>query len=217
MRFAHEEIYIAEMPTFRMPKLRRVQLNVLEEADIQKIFGACEKLRDSMIVAFFISSGLRLSELCSLDWKDINLKTGQVQVIHGKGKKFRIVMVEKQTLRLIIQYHHSLKNKSEKFVEPFIPLVQTDEHKRFSSSGLRMVINRISEKSGIKITPHGLRRTFAKMAIKNGLDIVWLSELMGHSEISTTRKYIQNLDVEDVQKNYHQFSPLRDIKIGKPK
>jgi integrase/recombinase XerD len=218
MKFAYDDDYVSTLPKFRMPKVRRTQLNYLEVGQISKVFSVCENERDLALIALSIASGLRLSEIISLNWNDIDLRTGQIQVLQGKGKKYRLVIVDMQTLRVIIKYHNCLKSKSDENIQTTSPLIQTDDNRRLSESGLRAVINRLSIKSGVKMTPHGLRRTFARMAIKNGLDIIWLSELMGHSEISTTRSYIQNLDVEDIQKNYQEFSPLRDIKItGKRK
>ena len=55
------------------------------------------------------------------------------------------------------------------------------------------------------------QKTFAKLAVKNGMDIVWLQHLMGHANLETTRDYVQGLDIEDVDKAYQEHAPLKGI------
>ncbi len=62
------------------------------------------------------------------------------------------------------------------------------------------------------MTAHSLRRTFARLAVKNGMDIVWLQHLLGHENIETTKDYVGELDVDDVAKFYEVHAPLKDIK-----
>jgi integrase len=66
------------------------------------------------------------------------------------------------------------------------------------TDGVRSIIVRLSEKSGIRFSPHSLRRSFAKLSIKAGMNIVFLQSLMGHTHIDTTRKYIQKLDDTEI-------------------
>jgi integrase/recombinase XerD len=159
-----------------------------------------------------IASGLRLSEIIALDWQHLSLRDGKILVMHGKGDKYRVCMVDKGTLRILIRYHNELKAMNEDFVALDAPLIQTDEHARLKPYGLRSIMNRLSERSGVKMTAHALRRTFARMAVKNGLDIIWLQHLMGHENIETTRHNVGELDVDDVAKFYEVHAPLRDIR-----
>jgi len=182
-RFCYEEKYISELPNFKMPKIRKAKLLQLDQNQIPLVMGACDTNRDLAIMSLAIASGLRQSELISLNWGNINLRTGRIEVLEGKGKKYRITKVDKQTLRVIIKYHNELKSLDSDFVLPDSPLFQTDENKRIKTFGLRSIMNRISTKAGVKFTAHALRRTFAKMAVKNGMDIIWLQELMGHSQL----------------------------------
>jgi integrase/recombinase XerD len=80
--------------------------------------------------------------------------------------------------------------------------------------GIRSIFVRLAEKSGIHFSAHALRRTFAKMAIKNEMDIIWLQTLMGHTNLETTRDYVQGLDNEDVEKVYQEHAPLKGMIRG---
>lgn len=140
---------------------------------------------------------------------------GSTIVLLGKGGKFRVCMVDKGTLRFLIRYHNELRAISEDLVAVSSPAIQTDDNMRLKACGLRALIHRISKKSGVKFTAHALRRAFARLSIKNGMDIIWLQFLMGHSNLETTRDYVQDLDVEDVEKFYLDLAPLRDFKFKK--
>lgn len=212
VRFAYEEKYISEPVRLKMPPIRKTKLLYLEADDIPKVLGACNSTRDLALINLAIASGLRLSEIIALDWRDISLRDGKVIVLEGKGKKYRICLVDKWTLRILIRYHHELKALNEDWIAMDAPLIQTDEHTRLKPNGLRSIMDRISTKSGVKFTAHALRRTFARQSIRNGMDITWLRILLGHENIQTTEGYVGELDVEDVQKFYHEHAPMKDIK-----
>lgn len=212
VRFAYDEKYISTPVSFKMPPIRKTKLLYIEEADIPQVLAACASTRDSALINLALASGLRLSEIISLDWGHINLKDGKISILSGKGKKYRVCMVDKGTLRLLIRYHNELLAMNEDFISPNSPLIQTDENTRLKVGGLRSLVDRISMRSGVKFTAHALRRTFARLSVKNGLDILWLQFLLGHENLETTRDYIQGLDVADVERFYQEHAPLRDIR-----
>jgi integrase/recombinase XerD len=211
-RFAYEEKYIPALPTFKMPTIRKNRLLYVDVNDVPKVLDACNSIRDLALLNLAIASGLRLSEIISLNWGHISLKDGKITVLHGKGDKYRVCMVDKGTLRILIRYRNELKALSADFMAPDAPLIQTDEHTRLRPNGLRSIMDRLSAKSGVKMTVHALRRTFARLSVKNGMDIVWLQHLLGHENIETTKHYVGELDVDDVAKFYEVHAPLRDIK-----
>jgi integrase/recombinase XerD len=211
----YEEHYITAPVQFKMPPIRKTKLLFLDSNDIPKVLDACNSNRDLALITLAIASGLRLSEIISLNWEQISLSEGKITVIQGKGNKYRVCMVDKGTLRVLIRYQNELRAISDDFVSISSPLIQTDENTRLKAGGLRSLIDRISKKSGVKFTTHALRRTFARLSIKNGMDIIWLQFLMGHSNLETTRDYIQDLDIEDVKKFYHDSAPLRDFMFRK--
>ena len=74
-------------------------------------------------------------------------------------------------------------------------------------NGLRSILLRLSKKSGLHITPHSLRRTFATLALRAGMNPLHLQGLLGHTTLEMTRKYIQMVD-DDLIKAHNEFSPI---------
>jgi len=75
---------------------------------------------------------------------------------------------------------------------------------------LRSLLLRIGKKAGIHLSPHALRRTFATLSLQNGMDIVSLQTLLGHSSLETTRRYIQWLD-SDLLEDHRKHSPADNL------
>jgi len=215
VRFAYEENYISEPVRFKMPPVRKTKLLYIDSNDVPRVLEACRSTRDLALITLSLASGLRMSEVIALNWENLSLNEGKITVLQGKGKKYRVCMVDKGTLRILIRYHNELRMIDEDFISPSSPLIQSDENHRLRVGGMRSLIDRISNRAGIKFTAHALRRTFARLSIKNGMGIIWLQFLMGHSNLETTRDYIQDLDVEDVEKFYLDSAPLKEIRLSK--
>lgn len=214
-RFAYEEKYISDLPKMKMPTIRKKKLPVLNFEEIQKLMDAAINTRDLALITLAISTGMRRDEIVNLNWGEVNLRKGKIDILEGKGKKYRFVFVDKQTLRVLIKHHTELSMIDTSLVSVDSPVIQTDEHQRIKPMGVRSIFIRLSSKSGVKFSAHALRRTFAKMAIKNGMDIIYLQSLMGHANLETTRDYVQDLDDEDIEKAYFESSPMKGIKYKK--
>ena len=195
LSFLYKEGYIPQEIDFELPKIASKHLRVLDVSEIQTLISCCEKLRDKLIILLFVDTGIRLNELCMLDWSDINLDDGSLLVRFGKGKKFRVVGVGYKVRRLFLRYKSQLGNENAK---PEKPLIQTIHGKRFTTMGLRSVLVRMKEGSGIEFSAHALRRSFAKLSVKAGMNLIYIQSLMGHSDIETTRNYVQKLDNSEV-------------------
>ena len=156
--------------------------------------------------AFFLTafdSGLRLAEVCSLRVRDIDLISGKIEVLEGKGKKYRISFVSNITLKAIRKYlvSRSVSNDRE-------PLFLSDSGTFLTEQGMQAVRYKIEKNSGIKLGGfHALRRGFAKEFLKNGGDLFTLQNLLGHSEVETTRGYVQ-LEPDELRDIYNRNSPL---------
>ncbi len=130
LRFIYKEGYIPQEIDFESPKIASKHLRELDVSEIQTLISHCEKLRDKLIILLFVDTGIRLNELCMLDWSDINLDVGSLLVRFGKGKKFRVIGVGYKVRRLLLRYKSqqgSQKTESEK------PLIQTIHGKRFAT------------------------------------------------------------------------------------
>lgn len=184
-------------PDFPMPKVHKTKKFYLEPDDIRNLIKSDLSERENIIVRLFLTTGIRMNELVQLDWKDINFKTGAI-AITGKGDKFRFVVTDKKTLVILLRY----KNKHQ--YEPETPVISTKDGRRITTRGLRSIIVRMRERIKIYYTPHGLRRTFARQAVLNGMGIEFLQQLMGHSNLDLTKSYVGELDVNDLVLNYNK-------------
>jgi site-specific recombinase XerD len=206
-RFLISEGYIDEKIDFEMPLLRKRKQRVYSEVEISRVLNGCKTKRERAFLMFMVDSGVRLGEVLALNWGDLDFSTGIIRINNGKGQKFRTVVVGIETQRALVKYRCEVDASDD------MPLFQTIHGKRFTESGLRSWLRRLSNRVGVDITPHALRRTFATMALKAGMDLIRLQQLMGHADLDTTRQYIQVLDV-DLIEAHKNHSPIEYILKG---
>jgi site-specific recombinase XerD len=87
------------------------------------------------------------------------------------------------------------------------PLFVTRDGLRFLPMGLRAIFQRLQKKTGVKVTPHSLRRTFATMSLRAGMNPIHLQGLLGHSTLDMTRRYIQMVD-DDLVQAHKEHGPV---------
>ncbi|MBN2546957.1 MAG: tyrosine-type recombinase/integrase [Spirochaetes bacterium] len=158
--------------------------------------------RDRAIFELIFSTGVRVSELVSINVSSININN-EIK-IKGKGNKERIVLFGKICAKIINDY---LKVRNEICINDEKALFLNKKGKRLTDRGIRYIFKkRIVEISLSKnISPHSLRHSFATSLIKNGADIRTVQILLGHSSLSTTQKYTHlGLDeLKDIHYKYH--------------
>jgi integrase/recombinase XerD len=140
-----------------------------------------------------VDSGLRRAEVCALNWGDVYISSGIVRVERGKGGKARSVIIGVHTRRALLKYRREINNNENE------PLFQTIGRKRLSHNGLRSLIIRVGLRAGMHITPHSLRRTFATLSLRAGMNVIQLQGLLGNSSLEMTRYYVDMLEEDLVQ------------------
>lgn len=206
LRYAKGMDYIDNVPHVTKPRVPKKKLVTLTVDEIKQVLDACQNSRDRLVILLAVDSGLRLAEITDLRWGDLDLRTGRLEVRKGKGGKYRVAAVGKQTLRAALKYARELKMVHPRNTDPDQAMFQN--HEDFSplgARGLQSAFLRIRRRSGVEFSAHALRRTFAKMSVKSGMSIIVIQQLMGHSQIETTRDYIQQLDDEDILENHRAF------------
>ncbi len=103
VRFAYEEGWIEEPVTVRMPRLEQKRMEVLSREDVRRVLSVCGT-RDRALVMTLIDSGLRRGEALTLDWDDVDFRTGAVRVRRGKGRKARVSYVGAKTRRALLRW-----------------------------------------------------------------------------------------------------------------
>ena len=155
--------------------------------------------RDLAILELFYASGIRLSELVGLDVHDVDLRGGLVKV-KGKGNKERIVPIGSKAIAALKAYVGRRKEFVPAGGKPSAPAQALFLNRlggRLSARGVARILLKYLEWSGLgpKITPHGLRHSFATHLLEAGADLRAIQELLGHARLSTTQRYTHvNLD-----------------------
>lgn len=171
--------------------------------------NSLKDLRDKAILELLFSTGLRVSELCSLT-RDIDLTTDELS-IRGKGSKVRVVFISDYAKKVLKEYLAKRKDMDEAL------FVQTSKNgksqeKRGKSLGLtRRSVERIVKQRAIKagiskrVTPHTMRHMFATDLLSNGADLRSVQALLGHANIGTTQIYTHVTDkhLRDIHKKFH--------------
>lgn len=173
-------------------------LKVLDDAALKSLLEApdpTEKsgIRDRAILETLFSTGLRVSELASLNRDTINLDRREFGIA-GKGGKERVVFISDSACGYLEKY---LEVRKDTFKPLFIRFqgkvdpASAGESMRLSARSIERIVEKYVKKLGIsvKATPHTLRHSFATNLLINGVDIRSVQEMLGHSNISTTQIY----------------------------
>ncbi len=161
--------------------------------------------RTKAMLELIYGSGLRISELVNLSLNDIDLYNATI-LVHGKGSKERIVPLGEYAKKYLILYLDNrdklIKRKNGNFEELFL----NNHGMPITRNGFNYLLNNILHEKGIekKITPHTLRHSFATHMLNNGADLRTIQELLGHSDIVTTRIYT-HIAKKEIQNNYNKY------------
>lgn len=213
---------VASLPPDRieLAKVPERSLDLISADDLSRLLAAPDPsdvrgLRDRAILELLFSTGLRVSELCSLP-RDINLRLDEFSV-RGKGEKVRVVFLSEDAKKAVKEYLDKRDDMDDAlFVQIFgktasgeqIKLAQGKrESLRLTSRSVERIIKHYAIKAGIskKVTPHVIRHTFATDLLRNGADLRSVQMLLGHANIATTQIYTHVTDSElrNVHKKFH--------------
>jgi site-specific recombinase XerD len=153
---------------------------VLSKEEIKRLILATTNIKHRLMIQAGYSAGLRVSEIISLKWEDIDFDRNIIHIRQSKGKKDRIVMLSKRVREGLQQLR---KEANYVFV--------TSKGDKYTARSIQKIIQRASLKAGIRkhITPHTLRHSFATHLLESGTDLRYIRDLLGHANISTTSIY----------------------------
>ncbi len=174
-----------------MPKRQSSLPRYLEESECDRLLAACDGpygLRDYCILMLFLSCGLRISELVSLNVTDVY--DDHVRVL-GKGNKERVVYFA-EGCREAIDDYLAVRDAMTITSEDKNALFISRDHRRISVRGVQKMVDKKLLMAGLdssRYSPHKLRHTAATLMLKNGVDTRALQEVLGHSNLNTTQIY----------------------------
>ncbi len=192
-----------------LPKIPERQIKTVEYKDMERLLNApqgddLKSLRDKAILEMLFSTGLRISELCSLD-RRIDIDRGEITV-RGKGGKIRVVFICERAKKALKNY---LEKRGDVEEALFISLNKNSSKiiGRILPRTAQRLVDFYGRKAGIfeKISPHQLRHQFATDLLIGGADLRSVQELLGHSNIATTQIYthLTNKELREVHKAFH--------------
>ncbi len=216
--FLEEEEYINKNPILKVKFIReeKVIIETFTDSEVKKLINAFDdsnflSFRNKVIISLELDTGIRCTETCDIKDQDF---MGDRMLVHGKGKKQRLVGISPPMKKLIKQY---IKMRDLYFTGKI-----TEENLFLSRTGRRLTVEaiervyKVAQVKGnitrdIRVSPHTSRHTFAVNMLKNN-DIYVVSKLLGHSSVKITETYLQSITNEKLLDRYEIKSPLQTIK-----
>lgn len=169
-------------------------------------FSTPEAKRDSAMLELLYASGMRVSEMVSLNIADVNLQAGYVRCL-GKGSKERVIPLHEQAVAAVKAY---LKEGRPRFAHDAdeLALFLNRRGQRLTRQGFWLILRTYAKAAGIEseVTPHTLRHSFATHMLHRGMPLRYIQELLGHASISTTQVYTQ-VPGDYVRREYDKAHP----------
>jgi len=211
---ARQEIKTMPSERIELAKTPERSLDLITNDELHRLLetpsgNELSDLRDKAILELLFSTGLRVSELCSLT-RDIDLSTDELSVI-GKGRKVRVVFISDYAKKILKEYLAKRKDMDDALFVQFSKNGKMQEKRGKSLALTKRSIERIVKQCAIKagiskrVTPHTIRHCFATDLLSNGADLRSVQALLGHANIGTTQIYTHVTDKHlcDIHKKFH--------------
>jgi integrase/recombinase XerC len=194
----------------RSPRTQRRLPAILPEDDVRRLIeadsedGGPAALRDRAILETLYSSGLRVSELVGLNWRDLDDEVGMVLVRSGKGNKDRMVPIGEPALDALKAWRRAMP----KAWELDGPVITNLRGGRLTTRAVENILAQriVAAGLGSSITPHGLRHCFATHMLNAGADLRSIQEMLGHASLATTQRYT-HVSVKHLKEVYRRAHP----------
>lgn len=200
------------MEELESPKLKKAlpkYLSLEESIQLLESIDGRDKERDYAIITLFLNCGLRLSELCSLNYSDI--KTDGTMTVTGKGNKERTIYLNEMCANAVKEY---MKVRPVDGVKDKHALFLSNRKSRISPKTVQHIVEKFIEKSGLGdrgYSTHKLRHTAATLMYqKGGVDVLLIKDILGHENLATTEIYTHIVDEQ--LKDAVSSNPLNKLK-----
>ena len=172
---------VAQLDGIKLPKKIKKGFSD-EERELLKL--ACSNSRDTALIEFLYSTGVRVSEAARLNRDDVNFITRDL-IVFGKGSKERITYINPSAAFWLQKY---LGERNDDNPALFVSLYAP--HERLTKKGIEDLLHRIGARAGVSnVHPHRFRRTCATNALNRGMPLEQVAQLLGHEKLDTTKIY----------------------------
>lgn len=206
-----------DLPKSESKRLHYLTLEQVERLMNQPRLSTKTGLRDRAILETLFSTGLRVSELVSLDRDQVNLKNGEFGVV-GKGRKVRVVFLSERSCNWLDRY---LSIRDDNWNPVFIryskkraSITDSGESMRLSVRSVQRAVEKYRKQARlpVPITPHGMRHTFATDLLAKGAGLREVQEMLGHKNVATTQIYthVTNPQLKRVHEKFHSGNKLKE-------
>lgn len=222
LKYLYEEDLIDEdiCTKFKLPKASRKIIDVLSDEEIDKLLATLSgnewlTVRNRLILALMLDSGLRLNEVVTLQASHVYLNDKYL-IVTGKGNKQRTVPFGEftaATLRTYLLLTKDVGSRTSLIIKVSATLCGFEP---ITQAAIKNMFKRLKVRSGIpRLYPHLLRHTFATRYLENGGNIYTLQAILGHSSLEMVKKYL-HLATSRIRADFPKFSPLDNIKKDPP-
>lgn len=209
-----QDILVLSPEKIDLPKSESYQMHFLTHDQLERLLSqplvsTPRGLRDRCLIEVLFSTGLRVSELVSLNRDQVNTQTREFGVI-GKGRKARVVFLSETAAQWVERY---LVTRTDPYDPVFIRMNRESspdadgESLRLTTRSVQRIIEKYAKeaKLPIKITPHGIRHTFATDLLQHGAGLRDVQEMLGHKNIATTQIYthVTRPELKKIHDTFH--------------
>ena len=199
--------------SLRSPRTERRLPVVLGEEDVERLIEVEARpgeergpaaLRNRAIVEVLYSTGIRVSELVAINWRNVDEELGMITVQAGKGGKDRIVPIGEPALAALLDWRRAMPIAWS----PEGPAITNLRGTRLSVRAVQKIVEQRLVDAGIAtaVSPHGLRHCFATHLLNHGADLRSIQEMLGHSSLATTQRYT-HVSVKHLKEVYRRAHP----------
>jgi site-specific recombinase XerD len=209
--FLQKEKLVDDNPVARIESLR-IESTIKKAYSAQEMEAlrlACDRPRERALIEFLYATGVRVSELCSLDVGDIDLYKQEFRVM-GKGRKERRLYISDTACFHLFRYLKWRSQREGLTMEELAdrPLFTATKkpYNRLTKAGVQYLLKQLGKQAGVgNVHPHRFRRTFATDLLNRGMRIEEVMVLMGHTKIETTLIYC-NIKQDNVRESYRKYA-----------
>lgn len=197
---------------------KKIIIKTFSDDEIRKMMDAYNyssyiHARNKCIMAILIDTGIRNFELCQLKITDMR---ETVIYIMGKGRKERVVPISPYLKKIMIKYERIREGYLKNNILHYDNYFLSYRNKPLTIEAVERIVRLCGERANvnqnIRCSPHTLRHYFAQAQLKNGLDVYSLSRLLGHENVTITKRYLQGLKDKEVLELGVKSSPLMNLK-----